>query len=131
MAETKGRVLVVDDDEAVRSSIRLTLETLGYEVDEASDGEEGVSLQKSSPFDIAIIDMMMPNKDGLEMIRELKSMFPDLGILAMSGASIFAKINYLEAAKAFGASVTLKKPFEGDDLIAALNEIALVSVAGG
>lgn len=125
MSEAKRRVLVVDDDEAVRTSIRLALESRGYEVHEACDGDEGVFLQRSSPFDIAIIDMMMPNKEGIETIRELKSMFPALAILAMSGASsAFAKINYLEMAMVFGASAALEKPFEGNELIDAIAEIA-------
>ena len=120
----RKRVLVIDDDTAVRTSIRYVLEAHDYDVVEACDGEVGVSLQIQSPFDLAIIDIMMPKKDGIESIKELRQLFPDLGILAISGTSSHAKINYLKVAKIFGASATLKKPLSGDDLINTLKKIA-------
>lgn len=123
----KLRVLVVDDDDAVRKSIRYFLEQHGYDVVEASDGEVGISLQMSTPFDIAVIDMMMPNKDGIEVIKELRPIFPDLAILAMSGASSQAKMNYFEVARAFGASATLKKPFGGGDLLDVLDKLEVLN----
>lgn len=124
MLNIKTRILVVDDDDAVRHSVRLALETRGYAVNEACDGEECVLLQDNCPHDIVIIDMIMPNKDGIETIRELKSKFPDLGILAMSGGSLHSKMDYLEVAVLFGATATLKKPFGGDELMSALNSLA-------
>jgi len=124
MVTARTRVLVVDDDDAVRHSVILALERFGYTVNGACDGEECILLQENSPYDIAIIDMMMPNKDGIETIRELKEKFPALRIIAMSGASAFAKINYLEVAMLIGATATLQKPFGGDELANALKEFA-------
>lgn len=120
--DVKARVLVVDDN-----TVRLTLEHSGYEVQDACDGVEGVKLQERAPHDIAIIDMVMPpSKGGVKTIMELKEMYTQLCILAMSGAAPFAKINYLEAAMLLGATAILEKPFEGDKLINTLDAFASV-----
>ena len=120
---SKARVIIVDDDKDVRDGIRLVLETHGYDVDVASDGEKGTLLIESSPFDIAIIDLYMPRKEGIEMIVELKSAHPDLGIIAISGGRNVAGLNYLDLAKKLGANATLNKPFSSKDLIDTVNEL--------
>lgn len=126
--QTKIRILVIDDEKIVRTAICMALGFHGYEVSEAGDGEEGVSLQNDTPFDIAIVDMMMPKKGGLDTIKELRSKFPELGILAISGINTTDKINHLELAKIYGATTTLQKPFEGEKLIDAINEVASASI---
>lgn len=124
MIAPKTKVLVIEDDESVRTSIRLTLQTHGFDVDEADNGAKGVWMLKRAPFDMAIIDMMMPVMDGLQTIRELKSLFPDLGILAISGGSTYVNMDFLKAAEVTGATATLYKPFGGDALIDAVQKIA-------
>ena len=121
MAKTK--VLVIEDDKSVRTSIRLTLQSHGFDVDEADNGAKGIWMLKHTPFDLAIIDMMMPVMDGLETIRELKSLLPKLGILAISGGSTVVNVDFLKAAAVTGATATLSKPFEGGQLITALQKI--------
>ena len=121
MAITK--ILIIEDDESVRTSIRLTLQSHDFDVDEADNGAKGLWMLKHAPFDIAIIDMMMPVMDGLETIRELKSLLPDLGILAISGGSTYVNVDFLKAAQVTGATATLYKPFGGDALIAAVKKI--------
>lgn len=122
--QTKTRILVIDDERAVQAAIRISLEVHGYEVDVANDGEEGILLHSKTPFDIAIIDMMVPKKTGLETIKALRPKYPELGIIAISAVNIPDKINHLELAKMYGATATLQKPFDGDRLIDDINEVA-------
>ena len=114
------RVLIIDDDKFVRISIRTVLETAGYNVDDAMNAFEGVALQKKNSYDAAIVDLIMPHKDGLETIQELKQNEPDLPIVAISGGGTVIHKNFVSAATLFGANTTLEKPFEGEELLLAL-----------
>ena len=124
-----SRILVIDDDKFVRTSIRAVIEGVGHEVADASDAETGLSLQRAHPFDAAIVDLIMPNKEGLETIRELKRDFPTLAIIAISGGGDIVRKNFFQAAQLFGADYTLEKPFDGGDLLATLAK-ALSGAAG-
>lgn len=117
-----SRILVIDDDKFVRTSIRAVLEGAGHEVSDSSDAETGLSMQRDNPYDVAIVDLIMPNKEGLETIRELKRDFPGLPIIAISGGGDIVRKNYFQAAELFGACVTLEKPFDGGDLLHALED---------
>lgn len=122
-----SRILVIDDDKFVRASIRAVLESVGHEVFDAGDADAGILQQRANPFDIAIVDLVMPKKEGLETIRELKQDFPNLPIIAISGGGALVKKNFIQAAEAFGATTTLEKPFGGDDLLNAISS----AVSGG
>lgn len=117
------RILIIDDDMRVRESIRLVLEAQGFNVEGATDGNKGLLLHKSTPFDVAIIDMFMPQKDGIETIRDFTAQFPNLGIIAISGGGD----NFLGMAQRFGAVEALSKPFDAEDLIDAVKRIAKIS----
>lgn len=117
------RVLVIDDDKFVRISIRTVLQAAGYDVDVANNAFEGMALQKEKNFDAAIVDLIMPKKDGLETIQELKENEPGLPIIAISGGGTIVRKNFVSAASLFGASATLEKPFEGDELLLTLASI--------
>jgi len=112
-----SRILVIDDDKFVRASIRVVLEGAGHEVSDASDAEVGLGLQRANPFDVVIVDLIMPNKEGLETIRELKADFPSLPIVAISGGGEIVRKNFFQAAELFGAKLTLEKPFDGRELL--------------
>lgn len=118
-----SRILVIDDDKFVRTSIRAVLESVGYEVAEAGDADTGIGLQRASSFDVIIVDLVMPQKEGLETIRELKGDYPDLPIIAISGGGEIIRKNFVQAAKLFGATSTLEKPFGGEDLLNAIEGI--------
>ena len=106
-------VLVVDDQDQVRQLIRETLEQAGYEVEEARDGKEGLDRYRVRPRDLVIMDILMPDQDGLETIMTLRQEFPDSRIIAMTGGSDMVGIpNFLDVAKMLGARRTLQKPFE-------------------
>lgn len=118
-----SRILVIDDDKFVRASIRVVLEGAGHEVSDASDAEVGLGLQRANPFDAVIVDLIMPNKEGLETIRELKTDFPSLPIIAISGGGEIVRKNFFQAAELFGAKLTLEKPFGGRELLEAVMRV--------
>lgn len=106
-------ILVVDDQDQVRRLIRETLEQAGYEVEEARDGKEGLDRYRAKSPDLVIMDVLMPDQDGLETIMTLRREFPDARVIAMTGGSdAFGGLNFLDVAKMLGARRTLQKPFE-------------------
>ncbi len=106
-------VLVVDDQDQVRQLIRETLEQAGYEVEEARDGKEGLDRYRAKSTDLVIMDILMPDQDGLEAITTLCREFPGTRVIAMTGGSdAIGILNFLDVAKMLGARRTLQKPFE-------------------
>ena len=114
------RVLVIDDESQIRSMLRLMLERAGDEVEEAPDGMEGIRIYRENPVDLVISDLIMPNKDGIGMMIELKKEFPDIKIIAMSGGGLNKPDGYLEGAKKLGANWTLTKPIDREELLRAV-----------
>ena len=117
------RILIIDDEPHILLMLKKMLERAGYEIDIASDGNEGLNLFEKSPSDLVITDIIMPEKEGLETIRAMRRIQPDLKIIAMSGGGKISADNYLETAKIFGASKVLEKPFGKDDMVAAVKEL--------
>jgi len=117
------RILLIDDDHHILLMIKKMLERAGYEVDLASNGNEGLELFQKEPADLVITDIIMPEKEGLETIREMKRLQPDLKIIAMSGGGKISADNYLETAKIFGASMVLEKPFSQKTMVSAVNKL--------
>jgi DNA-binding response OmpR family regulator len=119
-----GPILVIDDDRQARGVVRSALERAGYEVREASDGGEGVRIARTEHPALVITDILMPNKEGLEVIRELKDENHALPIIAMSGGSQWMPPDaVLRLAGYFGARRTLHKPFSLADLLAAVRSV--------
>ena len=110
-------ILIIDDEPQIRSMIRLILERSGYTVIEASDGIEGIRRFREKPADLIITDLIMPNKDGIGMIIELKKEFPDVKIVAMSGGGLNRPEGYLRGAQKLGAACTLSKPINRQELL--------------
>jgi DNA-binding NtrC family response regulator len=106
-----ARVLIIDDEEDIRMTVRLTLESMGHEVSEAVNGDEGLQRFSAEKNDLVITDILMPDKEGIETIIELKKIRPDLKIIVMSGGGRINANHVLETAKRFGATVAIKKPF--------------------
>jgi CheY-like chemotaxis protein len=121
MGEGMTNVLVIDDDEFVGNSVRTILELEGYSVELASTGRAGLVALSSSSFDTVVIDIFMPEMDGIETIRELRRTHPGLPIIAMSGFVFKEKSHpapdFLSMARAFGATNVLHKPFHPRELI--------------
>jgi len=112
-----ARILIIDDEPQIRSMLKLMLERDGYEVVEAPDGVEGISVYRQNPADLIITDLIMPNKDGIGMIIDLKKEFPEVKIIAMSGGGLNKPDGYLKGAKKLGASCTLTKPIDREEML--------------
>lgn len=116
-------ILIIDDDQSLRDSLRRTLRREGYTVVEAAEGGEGLKVLKSHPVDVVLVDLFMPGKEGLETIAELRRSHPGIKIIAMSGGGEKGHMDVLKAAKLMGARRTLAKPFSREDLIEALDDL--------
>jgi len=117
------KILLVDDDDSFRKMLRLTLVKIGYHVVEARDGNEALKLHRDVSPDVVLSDLIMPEKEGLETIRELRRLHPEAKIVAMSGGGRVTATDYLRIAKAMGADRTLAKPFSTDELTITLDSL--------
>ncbi len=110
-------ILVVDDDLQVLEVVSEMLRLEGHEVTTAVNGREAVSKFKAGSFDLVITDLIMPEREGLETIVELKSSGRSVPVIAMSGGGRVGPTDYLETAQFIGANATLAKPFARSELI--------------
>ena len=117
---TVGKILVIDDDQAIRGAIRRILERDGHQVSEAENGERGLALFRAEGPELVVTDLIMPEKEGIETILELRALSPDVKILAMSGSD---PVGRLGDAEALGANASLAKPFSVDGLRAAVADL--------
>jgi len=115
-------VLVIDDEEPIRRLLRLILTQAGHQVMEAADGNEGIKRLHEHSADVVVTDLVMPNKEGLETIIELKRCFPAVGIIAISGGGHNQPCTYLDLARKFGASHTLEKPLDRQAFLDAVHQ---------
>ena len=120
-----ARILLIEDDPTVRAVLRMSLSGIGHTVIEARNGKEGLGLFRQARADLVITDILMPDKDGLEVIRELrKKQVPPVKVIAISGGGVSQNAaDALRMAKFLGAAKTLTKPFSNEVLIAAINEL--------
>lgn len=114
------RILVIEDEDMVRMTIKQILEKAGHEVDVASNGKHGLERQEANPADIVVTDIIMPEMDGVETTIELRSRFPQTKIIAISGGGRVHNLSFLEHAQQMGADVILPKPFTRDELLGAI-----------
>lgn len=117
------RILVIDDNLYVRDVLRQALERFGYDVLEAPDGEVGVRLYQEEPTDLVITGIIMPEKNGIEVIKELRREFADVKIIAMSGSGYLEPDGHLFLAKKFGAQRTFVKPFRLNQILEAVKDL--------
>lgn len=118
-----ARIMIVDDDHEIRQSLLLILKNAGYEVIGASNGEEALEAFKKTPSDLVITDIIMPEKNGIEMIFQFKCEHPGVKIIAISGGGMLLPQDYLNMARSAGVSHTFKKPFDPDKMLDAVKEI--------
>lgn len=116
-------ILLIDDNLKIREVLRQILERAGYEVMEATDGREGLSLYRKRQPDLVITDIVMPRKDGLETITDLRIEFPGSKIIAISGGGRLEPKPYLELAKGFGANRLLTKPFGHEEFLKTVQDL--------
>lgn len=123
-----SRILVVDDDTQVREILRKRLEKSGFEVGEASDGEAALNSYRDAPADVVITDLVMPGRGGQGLIRDLRREFPQVRIVAISGALDHDVPSLLQEADRLGALKTLPKPFTSEQLREAIDGVMQMSV---
>jgi CheY-like chemotaxis protein len=122
-----ARILLIDDNDAFRPLLRMSLEAAGHEVAEACNGNEGLRLYRDYPADVVVCDLFMPEKDGLETIRALRAS-GDVKIIAISGEGPLAHGGMLNIARALGAAKTLSKPVDAETVLEALEEVLSGSI---
>lgn len=118
-------VLVIEDNEPYRTLLEQVLQTAGFEVCTAPDGRRVASILAERPIDLVITDVSMPERDGLEIMTELRTTHPRLPVIAISGDVPLNRELYLTLADKLGAARVLAKPFKLTDLIAAAREAVL------
>ena len=120
-----ARIEVIDDDQAIRTTIKLLLERDGHEVVLAEDGRKGIEQFRTGRFDLLIVDIFMPGMDGLETIRNIHQMRPDIPIIVISGYAFRTALesvpDFLNMAMKFGAVSSLQKPFRPSQLLSAVS----------
>ncbi len=120
-----ARILLIDDDDSARGVLRLMLSQFGHVVIEARNGREGMELFVHANADLVITDIIMPEKEGLEVVTEMRRMVPEVKIIAISGGGRLNPTDYLRMAKFLGAAKVLAKPISFDALNGAINEVLL------
>ncbi|MGA8180856.1 MAG: response regulator [Desulfobacterales bacterium] len=118
-----ARILIIDDEAIIRDLLKKILEREGYEIVTAFNGEEGLKIHRENPADLIITDLIMPGKEGIETIMELRRDFKDVKIIAMSGGGRIDPGTYLQMAKTLGAIKTIAKPFDRKELLKTIQEL--------
>ncbi len=118
-------IIVVDDDDDFRETIMGLLARAGYTVTGAINGNDGLTKCLDIRPDLVVTDIIMPDREGLELIMDMKKKLPDTPIIAVSGGGRQSPESYLPLAEKFGADCTLTKPFPKKDLLKAA-EVLLV-----
>ena len=116
-------ILVIDDDPQICDLLQQVLREEGHAVYTALNGIEGISQYRQYLPELVVVDILMPEKEGLETILDLRREFPNVKIIAMSGASEGAKINLLELAQQLGAQHRLVKPFQLETVVKLVNAV--------
>jgi DNA-binding response OmpR family regulator len=117
------KILVIDDQIEMRQIMKSLLEEQGYEVEIAQDGNDGLNRHRENPANLIITDLHMPEKDGLETIKELRDAKEDVKIIAMSGANTFMVDTNLDTSERMGADKAFSKPFDHDEFNQAVRDL--------
>jgi CheY-like chemotaxis protein len=117
------RVLVIDDDDLLRRALCGALAEAGYEVIDAANGVAGLRLYHERGIDLVLVDIFMPEMDGLQVLRALRTEVPRPKLIAMSGGGRAGREDILKIAAALGADRTLTKPFAAHDLLEAMRDL--------
>ncbi len=126
--QTRGTILIIDDDPQLGPFLRELLESERFLVMLASDGIQGQRLFDNRRPDLVLTDLIMPGREGIELIMGLRQANGSLPIIAMSGGSRFSG-RYLDIAQTLGANAILRKPFSADQLLATIESLLPTSIA--
>lgn len=137
-----ARVLVADDDPIQRAVVAELLDLAGFDCEEAADGEAALQALARRPADLAILEMVMPAKDGIEVLTQIKREWPQTRVLTISGGGLMSSTQLLHLSKGLGADATMAKPLRRAEFLntvrdllgrpsRALGDPAVVAGAGG
>jgi CheY-like chemotaxis protein len=122
--DMSSSILIVDDDPILRAIAMELLSREGYHCAEAEDGEIGIAMLQTMRADLVLLDMIMPNKEGIETLMEIKAKWPETAVIAISaGTPSMAPDQLLRMARTFGADATALKPLQASFLIPLVREI--------
>ena len=116
------KILVIDDNVVVRNTIVQMLETEGYQVVSAEDGRRGLNVFRAERPDLVITDIIMPEKEGIETIRDIREECANANIIAISGGGRIGNADFLRIARQLGASDVIAKPLYPDHFISVVRE---------
>lgn len=116
-----ANILLVDDEELIRFTLCEVLEAAGHAVVAVKNGAEALQRLAGGAFDIVVTDIVMPVKEGVETIAEIKASYPGLRILAISGGGRLGADGLLDRARSVGADAILRKPFNGEEFLARIS----------
>ncbi len=115
----KNRILVVDDDESIRELFECIIEDMGYECDTAENGEEGIKAIENETYKLVFLDIKMPKINGIEALKKIKALKPEIPVIMMTGFSVDDLVN---EAKNLKAEDVLYKPFDVETLETLIKE---------
>jgi len=115
-----SKVLIIDNDPLLCETLKFAAEGAGHTVKLAPNGREGIEIFETFAPDVVVTDILMPEKEGMETIVELRRLNPQVPIIAMSGAAPAGNISFLRIAQKLGANRTLSKPFAMTDFVATI-----------
>jgi len=118
-----AKILIVDDDIEVLHFLRIVLEREGHIVEEAVDGTQAKKMCDSASYELVVTDVVLPGKEGLDLILELERDYPNLKVIAVSGGDLIEPGYYLELASILGAQHTLAKPFTPNELLSLVRKV--------
>jgi len=124
-----ANICLIEDTRMIRETLKRILEKIGHNVEAACDGREGLALFDSMKFDLVITDIIMPEVEGIEVLRTVKSKSPETRVIAMSGGGRVGNMNFLKLAESLGADAILYKPVTKKEFMVALDSCLPESVS--
>jgi DNA-binding response OmpR family regulator len=118
-----ARILIIDDNDLVRAALVLLLTRDGHEVTEAVNGEDALALFRDDRPDLVVTDVIMPEKEGFETMREMREIAPGMKIIVISGGGPFGAQDILQLASGLGADETFAKPIHRNEFLASVSRL--------
>ena len=124
MPHTKATILLVEDEELLRAGVQEVLEIQGYKVITAPDGQQALACLAAETIDLIITDLVMPKMDGVDFVKQLREIKPDLPVIVVSGSTRNIMQRYgIDSIQVPGANASLPKPFKSVDLIEQVRQL--------
>jgi len=124
MSHTLATILLVEDEELLRAGVQEVLEIQGYKVISAPDGQQALAILTAESIDLIITDLVMPKMDGVDFVKQLREIKPDLPVIVVSGSTRNIMQRYgIDSIQVPGANASLPKPFKSVDLIEQVRQL--------